>query len=56
MGSENTQTMSVSGATTTQITISGLTPSTNYSVQVAAENAGGIGVYSNPVFEHTNMS
>ena len=48
--------MPVSGAATTQTTISGLTPSTNCSVQVAAENAGGIGVYSNPVFEHTSMS
>ena len=56
MGSGNTQTMPVSGAATTQTTISGLTPSTNYSVQVAAESTGGIGVYSNPVYEHTNMS
>ena len=56
MGSENTQTMNVTGNGTTQTTISGLTPSTNYSVQVAAESVGGIGVYSNPVFEHTSMS
>ena len=55
MGSGNTQTMPVSGAGTTQTTISGLTPSTNYSVQVAAESVGGIGVYSNPVFEHTSV-
>ena len=56
IGSGKTQTMEVSGASTTQTTISGLTPSTNYSVQVAAESIGGIGVYSNPIFEYTSMS
>ena len=49
MGSGNTQTMNVNGAITTQTTISGLIPSTNYSIQVAAKTTGGIGVYSDPV-------
>ena len=36
-GSGSTQTMSVSGGSVTEATISGLTPSTTYSVEVAAE-------------------
>ena len=51
MGSGNTQTMPVSGAGTTQTTISGLTPSTNYSIEVAAVNSAGTGVYS----DHKNQ-
>ena len=46
MGSGNTQTMPVSGAGTTQTTISGLTPSTAYSIEVAAVNNYLIGQYS----------
>ena len=38
--------MSVSGAGTTQTTISGLTPSTTYSIEVAAVNNDLIGQYS----------
>ena len=38
--------MNVSGGDTRQTTIPGLNPSTNYSIQVAAVNSAGIGVYS----------
>ena len=38
----------VSGADTTQTTISGLTPSTTYSIEVAAVNSVGAGMYSDP--------
>ena len=44
-GSGSTQTRDVSG---TEATISSLMPSTNYSIQVAAVNSAGIGVYSDP--------
>ena len=47
-GSGSTQTRDVSGGDTRQTTISGLNPSTNYSIQVAAVNSAGIGVYSTP--------
>ena len=40
------RTMPVSGAGTTQTTISGLTPSTTYSIEVAAVNNDLIGQYS----------
>ena len=46
IGSGNTQTVPVSGASQTQIMISNLLPSTTYSIQVAALNVVGIGVYS----------
>ena len=38
--------MSVSGGSVTEATISGLTPSTTYSIEVAAVNSAGIGEYS----------
>ena len=40
------QTMSVSGGSATEATISSLIPSTTYSIQVAAVNSAGIGLYS----------
>ena len=40
--------MSVSGGSVTEATISGLTPSTIYSIEVATVNSAGIGVYSDP--------
>ena len=43
----------VSGGDTTQTTISGLTPSTTYSIEVAAVNSAGTGVYSNAVYNLT---
>ena len=38
----------LSGQTNTQHVLTGLTPFTSYSVQVAAVNAGGTGPYSDP--------
>ena len=55
-GSGSTQTVSVSGPGTMDIDISGLTPDTSYAVEVAAENAGGIGVYSDPLMVDTPQS
>ena len=40
--------MSVSGGSVTEATISGLTPSTTYSIEVAAVNSVGTGAYSDP--------
>ena len=45
-GSGSTQTRNVSGGSITEATISSLMPSTIYSIQVAAVNNVGIGVYS----------
>ena len=45
-GSGSTQTESVS---TTEATISGLAAATNYSIEVAAVNSAGTGVYSAPL-------
>ena len=45
-GSGSTQTMSVSGGTMTEATISGLDSATNYAIAVAAVNSAGTGVYS----------
>ena len=55
-GSGSTQTVSVSGPGTMDIDISGLTPDTSYAVEVAAENADGIGVYSDPLTVDTPQS
>ena len=44
----STQTESVSGGATTEATISGLEPATNYSIEVAAVNSADTGVYSDP--------
>ena len=46
VGSGSTLTMSVSGHSVTETTISGLMSSTTYSIQVAAVNSAGIGMYS----------
>ena len=53
MGSGSTQTMSVSGASVTEATISSLMSSTTYSIQVAAVNNINIGVYSDPTSQLT---
>ena len=45
-GSGSTQTRDVSGGATRQTTILDLSSSTTYSIQVAAVNSAGIGVYS----------
>ena len=47
-GSENRETVSVLGEEATNRRISGLNSSTNYIVQVAAENLAGPGMYSEP--------
>ena len=44
-----TQTGSVSGGGATQTTISGLMASTTYTIEVAAVNSAGTGVYSTPI-------
>ena len=49
-GNGSTQTVSVSGGGATEAIISGLTPSTNYSIEVAAVNSAGTGLYSDVVF------
>ena len=54
-GSGSTQTVSVSGGSATEATLSELTPSTTYSIEVAAvtgENR--IGVYSLPLSGETD--
>ena len=43
-GSASSQNISVS-SDSTQTIISGLEPDTNYSIEVRAENAGGVGMY-----------
>ena len=48
VGSGNTQTMAVDGATVTQTTIENLMSSTTYSIEVAAVNSAGTGEYSDP--------
>ena len=48
--------MSVSGPSTMDIDISGLIPDTSYAVEVAAENADGIGVYNDPLTVDTPQS
>ena len=54
-GSGSTQTVSVSGGSVTEATISGLTPSTTYSIEVAAvTGVNRIGVYSSPVTGETD--
>ena len=47
-GSGSIQTRDVSGGDTSQTIIPGLNPSTTYSIEVAAVNSAGIGVYSDP--------
>ena len=47
------QTKSVSGGGATQTIIFGLTSSTEYSIEVAAVNSAGTGVYSNAIMQIT---
>ena len=53
VGSGSTQTMSVSGGSVTEATISSLMSSTTYSIQVAAVNSAGTGVYSDLLIVQT---
>ena len=48
-GSGSTQTLNVSGSATTEATISGLESAAYYSIEVAAVNSAGTGVYSAPL-------
>ena len=50
---KGTQTMNVSGGNASQTTISGLEPSKTYSIQVAAVNSAGVGLYSSPTYQLT---
>ena len=45
-----TQTVNISGGTTTELNVSGLNPASNYSIEVAAVNRAGTGMYSTPLF------
>ena len=47
--------MSAPGSNTT-VTISGLESSTNYSIEVAAVNSAGTGVYSDPLTVETSVA
>ena len=53
VGSGSTRTMSVSGASVTETTISSLMSSTNYSIQVAAVNSADTGKYTDPIIVET---
>ena len=50
------QSLSVSGGDVAEYTISGLIPSTNYAIQVAAETRVGIGPYSDAITNETYPS
>ena len=52
-GSGSTQTVSVSGGGVTEATIPSLMPTTTYSIQVAAVNSVGTGVYSGTIIIET---
>ena len=53
LGNGSTQALNISGGETTQAVISELIPSTNYSIEVAAVNSAGTGLYSNVSFQLT---
>ena len=55
-GSGSTQTESISGGGTTEATISELTPSTSYVIDIAAVNSAGTGVYSEPLTVETSVA
>ena len=48
--------MSVSGGSVTEATISELTLSTTFSIEVAAVNSAGTGVYSDVIMNTTQLS
>ena len=56
VGSGSTQTMPVSGGSATETIISGLMPSSTYSIQVAAVNSVGTGPYSAAIMHTTRLS
>ena len=52
-GSGSSKNVNVPGAATTETTISELSSTTHYSIEVAAVNSAGIGNYSDPVITTT---
>ena len=52
--SESIGRMNVSGDTSTEIILTGLTNATTYYIEVAAVNSAGIGKFSNPITVVTN--
>ena len=48
------ETISVPGSDTNQTTLSGLSPSTEYWIEVAAANIAGSGEYSSPIAQQTD--
>ena len=54
VGSESPQIIRVSRVDASHTTISGLRPSRMYSIQVAARNSAGIGMYSTPINQLTS--
>ena len=52
-GNGSTQTKNISGASVTETTISELISSTTYSIEVAAVNSAGTGVYSRVTIRNT---
>ena len=53
-GDKSTQTVNVFGSDTTETTISGLHSSTSYTIEMAAVNSAGTGIFSNTIMEQTN--
>ena len=53
-GSGRKQMVKVSGGATTETTISGMSSDTTYSIEVAAVNSAGIGMYSSPTTVSTS--
>ena len=53
-GSGSTHTLYISGGATTKVTITDLYFSTKYSIEVAAVNAVGTGIYTIAIFTTTN--
>ena len=55
-GNGGIQTVNVIGEDSTDMSISGLKSSTTYSIEVAAVNSAGIGMYSNPLNVTTSVA
>ena len=55
-GNGSIQTVNVIGEDITDMSISGLKSSTTYSIEVAAVNSAGIGMYSNPLNVTTSVT
>ena len=53
LGSRSTQTIIVAGDATTETIITNLDPTTTYSIEVAAVNSVGTGVYSAIIYANT---